>query len=83
MATTRFCGRVAAGVGAVLSWVGLLHADHVAWAAAPQVALGYAILGAVLVGIALLQGRSATQPASLEITEDLMPSPSETEGAKV
>ena len=43
---------IAAAVGAVLSWVGLLHADQVAWAAAPQVALGYALLAAVLVGIA-------------------------------
>ena len=30
-----------AGVGAALSWVGLIHAPEVGWAANPQVALGY------------------------------------------
>jgi AGZA family xanthine/uracil permease-like MFS transporter len=54
---------IAAAIGAVLSWIGLLHADQVAWAAAPQVALGYALLAAVLVAIAMLQGKSATEPA--------------------
>ena len=52
---------IAAAVGAVLSWVGLLHADQVAWAAAPQVALGYALLAAVLVGI----GHAARQVRAL------------------
>ncbi len=51
---------IAAGVGAVLSWVGLLHADQVGWAAAPGVALGYAFLALVLVAIGLLQ---RNQPA--------------------
>ncbi|HEY5845989.1 MAG TPA: hypothetical protein VIT42_04270, partial [Microlunatus sp.] len=54
---------IAAGVGAVLSWIGLLHADQVGWAAAPGVALGYAMLAAVLIGIGLLQGKSTTPPA--------------------
>ena len=44
---------IAAGVGAVLSWIGLIHADQVEWAAAPEVALGYAMLGIVLVAIGL------------------------------
>jgi AGZA family xanthine/uracil permease-like MFS transporter len=38
---------VAAGVGAVLSWIGLIHGPQVAWAAAPGVSLGYALLGVV------------------------------------
>jgi len=38
---------VAAGVGAVLSWIGLIHAPQVDWAAAPEVALGYVLLGVV------------------------------------
>ncbi len=42
---------IAAAVGAVLSFVGLLHAEQVGWAAPPQVALGYALLAVVLVGI--------------------------------
>ncbi len=39
-------------VGAVLSWIGLIHASEVAWAAQPEVALGYAMLGIVLVAFA-------------------------------
>ena len=53
---------IAAGVGAVLSWVGLLHADQVGWAAAPGVALGYALLAVVLLGIGRLQGPRTTAP---------------------
>jgi AGZA family xanthine/uracil permease-like MFS transporter len=69
---------IAAAVGAVLSWVGLLHADQVDWAAAPQVALGYALLAAVLVGIAMLQGKSAIRPAGDDVEEDVVPTSSET-----
>ena len=39
---------VAAVVGAVLAWIGLIHAPEVAWAANQQVALGYALLAVVL-----------------------------------
>jgi adenine/guanine/hypoxanthine permease len=46
---------IASGVGAVLSWVGLLHSDAVGWAANPQVALGYLLLGLVLLGIGFLR----------------------------
>ena len=51
-----------AGIGAVLSFVGLLHAEQVQWAAAPQVALGYLLLGVVLLGIGALRSRDA-EPA--------------------
>ncbi|HET7474536.1 MAG TPA: hypothetical protein VFJ97_00760 [Dermatophilaceae bacterium] len=45
----------AAGVGVVLSWVGLIHGEKVQWAANPAVALGYLLLGGVLVAFALRQ----------------------------
>ncbi|WP_280504135.1 regulator [Nocardia farcinica] len=52
---------VASGVGAVLSWIGLIHAAEVDWAAAPQVALGYLFFGLVCLGYALLP--RAAEPA--------------------
>ena len=55
---------MAAGIGAVLSWVGLMHADQVGWAAAPQVALGYALLALVLVGIGLMQRNQPALPVA-------------------
>ncbi|TFV89208.1 regulator [Blastococcus sp. CT_GayMR16] len=51
---------VAAAVGALLSFIGLIHAPEVAWAANPQVALGYLLLGAVCLGYGLLARGSAT-----------------------
>ena len=36
---------VASAVGAVLSFIGLIHAPEVSWAANPRVALGYALFG--------------------------------------
>ena len=38
---------IASAVGAVLSFIGLIHAPEVAWAANPQVALGYVFFGIV------------------------------------
>jgi AGZA family xanthine/uracil permease-like MFS transporter len=58
---------IAAAVGALLSFVGLLHAERVGWAAAPQVALGYALLGAVLLGIHLV--RQGDSDAEVETAE--------------
>ncbi|MBY4040488.1 regulator [Rhodococcus fascians] len=44
----RFLAAAAAsGVAAALSWVGLIHSHEVAWAANPQVALGYIFFGLV------------------------------------
>ncbi len=43
---------IAAGLGAVLSWIGLIHASEVSWAAQPSVALGYAMLAVVLLAFA-------------------------------
>ena len=57
---------IAAGAGAVLSWIGLLHAEEVEWAASPQVALGYVLLGVVLLGIGLLQRGKPLAAAPIE-----------------
>ncbi len=68
---------IAAGVGAVLSWIGLIHADQVEWAAAPQVALGYAMLGVVLVAIGLTRrdepGLDVPDPDVAFEAEEAMP----------
>jgi AGZA family xanthine/uracil permease-like MFS transporter len=52
----------------VLSWIGLLHAERVEWAASPQVALGYLLLAAVLVGIGMLQRKASAEPQELSQT---------------
>ncbi|PWJ49899.1 putative MFS transporter, AGZA family, xanthine/uracil permease [Quadrisphaera granulorum] len=53
---------VACGVGAALSFIGLIHAAQVGWAAAPQVALGYLLFGAVCAGFWWLQRARGEQP---------------------
>ncbi|MDY6808018.1 MAG: regulator [Actinomycetota bacterium] len=40
---------IACGVGAVLSFIGLIHAPEVSWAASPAVALGYLFFGVVCI----------------------------------
>jgi AGZA family xanthine/uracil permease-like MFS transporter len=40
----------------VLSFIGLIHAPEVAWAANPQVALGYVFFGIVCVAYSFLPG---------------------------
>src|SRR6476659_1467476 len=60
---------IAAAVGAVLSWIGLIHASEVAWAAQPEVALGYAFLAAVLCGFAV--HRRGTEVTAAPIEEDV------------
>ncbi len=60
-----FRSALAAVIGAGLCWIGLLHAEQVGWAAAPQVALGYVMLAAVLAGIGLLQrGKPESTPVA-------------------
>ncbi|WP_067820956.1 regulator [Nocardia inohanensis] len=44
----------AAIVGAALSWIGLIHAAEVDWAAAPRVALGYLLFGLVCLAYSFL-----------------------------
>ncbi|WP_067656256.1 regulator [Nocardia harenae] len=56
---------IAAAVGALLSWIGLIHAPEVAWAAAPQVALGYLFFAVVCLAYALLP-KPAAEPEEPE-----------------
>jgi adenine/guanine/hypoxanthine permease len=47
-------------IGAVLGFIGLIHAEQVGWNVGGQVALGYAFAGAILLAFALLtRGRPA------------------------
>ncbi|GAA3692567.1 regulator [Gordonia hankookensis] len=47
---------IACGVGAVLSFIGLIHAPEVSWAANPEVALGYLLFGIVCIAYWFLPG---------------------------
>ncbi len=47
---------IACGVGAVLSFIGLIHAPKVEWAASPEVALGYLFFGIVCLAYWFLPG---------------------------
>jgi len=56
-----YSSAIAAAVGAVLSWIGLIHAPEVSWGASPQAALGYALLAGVLCAFAFYR-RGAEAP---------------------
>jgi len=43
-----------AGAAALLSWIGLMHADRVGWGVAPECALGYALMAVLFVAISRL-----------------------------
>ena len=47
---------IASSVGAVLSFIGLIHAPEVGWAANPEVALGDLFFGIVCVAYSFLPG---------------------------
>jgi adenine/guanine/hypoxanthine permease len=47
---------IASAVGAVLSFIGLIHAPEVAWAANPSVAVGYVFFGLVCAAYSFLPG---------------------------
>jgi len=49
---------IAAVVGATMSFIGLVHAPEVGWAANPQVALGYLMFAIVCVAYSFLPGAS-------------------------
>ena len=55
---------IATVVGAALSFIGLIHAPEVAWAANPEVALGYLLFGLVCVGYSFLPG--AKEPVTAD-----------------
>jgi len=52
-----FAAAISAGVGAALSFVGLINANEVAWNASPGVSLGYVFLGLILAGFGWLARR--------------------------
>jgi AGZA family xanthine/uracil permease-like MFS transporter len=57
--------RVAAAwafAAAILAFVGLIHGEQLGWAVSPQVALGYALFGAIC--LAMSTGRDAAQEAT-------------------
>ena len=58
-----------AAVGAALSFIGLIHAPEVAWAASPAVALGYLMFGLVCLTFWLLPGGPGGKEP-IEITDD-------------
>ncbi|HEY9311109.1 regulator [Williamsia sp.] len=47
---------IASAVGAALSFIGLIHAPEIEWAAAPEVALGYLFFGIVCLAYSFLPG---------------------------
>jgi len=57
-----------AGAGAVLAFVGLIHAEKVQWNASGQVALGYLFFGVVCLGFALLARTSPEDLGTVERT---------------
>ncbi|MGW8654944.1 regulator, partial [Nocardia salmonicida] len=58
---------VAALIGAGLSWIGLIHAHSVEWAAAPGVALGYLLFAVVCLAYSLLPSPSTATPVADEV----------------
>ncbi len=63
----------AAVIGALLSFIGLIHAPQVDWAANPQVALGYLFLAAVCLGYGLLGRTPAATPPATEPEPSIEP----------
>ncbi|BBZ16475.1 hypothetical protein MGAD_08100 [Mycolicibacterium gadium] len=55
---------IASAVGAALSFIGLIHAPEVSWAASPAVALGYVLFGVVCLAYAVLPG--AKEPVEVD-----------------
>ena len=57
-----------AGVAAVLSFFGFIHGAQLAWAASPLVALGYAFLAAICVGVAMREESVQTAGAKAVVS---------------
>jgi len=55
---------IASFAGAALSFIGLIHAPQVAWAANPPVALGYVFFGLVCLAYSMLPG--AKDPVAVD-----------------
>ena len=74
-----------AGVGAALSWIGLIHAPEVGWAANPQVALGYLFMALTCLAFAGLRlpprdtsGDESFDPEALAPTAEAVAVPATT-----
>jgi adenine/guanine/hypoxanthine permease len=52
-----YAAAISAGIGAVLSFVGLINAEEVGWNASPGVSLGYVFLALILAGFGWLSRR--------------------------
>jgi AGZA family xanthine/uracil permease-like MFS transporter len=52
-----YAAAITAGIGAVLSFVGLINAEEVGWNASPGVSLGYVFLALILAGFGWLSRR--------------------------
>jgi len=57
-----------AAAGAVLSFFGFIHGTQLAWAASPLVALGYAFLAAICVGVAMREESAQTEGAKVAVS---------------
>ncbi|WP_405135172.1 regulator [Nocardia sp. NBC_01388] len=57
---------VASAAGAALAFIGLIHAPEVGWAAAPKVALGYLLFGAVCLAWSFVPKSAPTPPEEPE-----------------
>ncbi|GAA1288995.1 hypothetical protein GCM10009609_65170 [Pseudonocardia aurantiaca] len=64
--------------GAVLAFVGLIHAEHVGWNVGAQVALGYAFAAVLLVlfGLATRQRTTTSEPAAEVVPAERVREPS-------
>lgn len=56
-------------VAAVLSFFGFIHGVQLAWAASPMVALGYVLLGAICLGVAMREESAGSEAAVLASRE--------------
>jgi AGZA family xanthine/uracil permease-like MFS transporter len=53
-------------IGALLGFIGLIHAEQIGWNVGGQISLGYAFAGLILLAFAALARRSGTAPESAE-----------------
>ncbi|WP_308257569.1 regulator [Pseudonocardia lacus] len=70
-----FAAAIYSFAGAVLGFIGLIHAEQVGWNVGGQIALGYALAAIVLVlfGLATRSGTTATEAAATDEEADAAP----------
>jgi AGZA family xanthine/uracil permease-like MFS transporter len=62
-----YAAAISAGIGAVLSFVGLINAEEVGWNASPGVSLGYVFLALILAGFGWLSRREVDTAVNDEL----------------